>query len=96
MPVKAYRVQSIDLAMPASFDLIQDKKLVEFLRDRLKLVVVMDDAGVAMVHIPTELIEEAIEKVGMNLEEKAYLQKDVDFAKEKNLEYIRYVVVGGV
>lgn len=92
--VRAYRVLDIDLALPSSFDLFDDKKLVEFFRDKCKLLVVLDHKGVGVFHIPTVLVEKAISEAGMNLETKAALSRDVEFAKERGIDEIQYLFIG--
>ena len=94
MTVKAYRVLEVSLAQPASFNFMEEKKLVEFLKDKMHLMVVFDDAGTALIHIPVSLMEEALNTVGITLETRAYLTRDVDFAKERHAQHIQYVVVG--
>lgn len=93
MPVNFYRVLNIDLAQPASFDLT-DKKLIEYLRDKFKLILVFDEAGVCVQHIPVNIMEKAVEEVGMLAGVKTYIQKDIEYAKDAHKEYIQYIVVG--
>ena len=95
MSVKAYRVLSIDLAQPASFDLIEDNKLAEFLKDKYKLLVILDDQGTCLLHVSTEAIQRAVNEAAMNLETQAHLRRDLEYAKEKFMETLQYIVVGG-
>ena len=94
MSVNFYRVLHIDLAQPASFDLT-DKKLIEYLRDKFKLLLVFDEAGVCIQHVPVALMEKAVEEVGMLAGVKDCLRKDIEYAKDAHKDYVEYIVVGG-
>lgn len=94
MSVKAYRILQLDIAEPASFDVLEDKKLVEFLKDKMQFMVVMDKQGTDIIHVPVELLKEARAKAGMNLETMAFINRDIEFAEERHKEFVEYLIVG--
>lgn len=76
MSVRAYRVTKIEHEHPNSFNLWHDEELMEFL-DKNDCLSSLNSNSSGILEIPTEVMQEAIDKVNMPEETKANLRKDI-------------------
>ncbi len=90
MSVRAYRVINIETAHPNSFNLWHDSKLVDFFDQEYGFFEKLGDEGQGLTELPVEALERAIAEVEMDDEAKEALQKDIEFAREQDEDYVQY------
>ena len=87
MSVRAYRVTKIEYDHPNSFNLWHDEELMEFL-DKNDCLSSLNSNSSGILEIPTEVLQEAIDKVNMPEETKANLCKDIASCSQQG--YVTY------
>ena len=89
MSAKAYRVEAIKCS-GQSFDLSSDEDLVNFLNWEERLLGQLNESGSGLVEISVETLKKALTEVNLRPETKKAVENDIDWAKRKNQDWIRY------
>jgi hypothetical protein len=90
MSVRAYKVIKIDHYTPNTFNLWQDKELMDFLNKEANIFDQLNEDAVGIVEIDADILERALEEV--KLDERTYnaLKSDIEEAKRDGEEFISY------
>jgi|GEM_PF-1362156 len=96
MSVRAHRVIAIDIKLEQdyeSFNLWQDRELVDFLDAEDDIFSKLSDDGTGIIEVPVETLEKAVGQagsLGIGEDTVECLKKDIAWAKSKDEESILY------
>lgn len=89
MSVRAHRVRKIEYN-GESFNLSFDEDLVDFLDAEDRLFDQLNEDGCGFAEISVETLERALTEVNLEPETKKAIEKDLNWAKENDQDWIRY------
>lgn len=89
MSTRAYRINKIEYEGAESFNLWDDKKLMDFLDREYGFCEHLDMSG-GIGEVSVEVLEKAIKELDLDDCIVARLKRDIEWAKNRDEEYIQY------
>ena len=90
MSIRAYRLNCIEHEQGETFNLWYDTKLVQFFDKEYSFYTTLNEGGGGLTELPVEALKRAIKELDIETDIKNALQKDIDDAKKKGVDYIQY------
>lgn len=90
MSVRSYKINKIDYVEEESFNLWHDTKLMDFLEKEYDFHHYLNEDAVGVTELPVDALKRAINELSLEKELKLQLQKDIDWAEKRKIDYIQY------